>query len=314
MIFPWGDSRRFNSYSGYFKKNFGSRVQKLTIDAGFSCPNRDGTIAYGGCTYCNNEAFNPSYCNPSKSVIQQIEEGIEFHAVRYKRAENYLAYFQAYSNTYAPLDQLRNIYQEALEHPKVIGLVIGTRPDCVDEKKLNFLQDLAKKYYISVEYGVESCYNRTLEKINRGHSFEKSVWAITETARRNIKTGAHLIFGLPEESLSEMLSEASIISRLPLSTIKFHQLQIFKGTEMEKQYNENPKRFLLFGMNDYLTFIVDFLERLNPAFVVERFTGEAPPWHLALPAWGKLRTDQLLNQLERLLEKRNTWQGRLYAE
>lgn len=286
----------------------------MTIDAGFSCPNRDGTIAYGGCTYCNNEAFNPSYCNPSKSVIQQIEEGIEFHAVRYKRAENYLAYFQAYSNTYAPLDQLRNIYQEALEHPKVIGLVIGTRPDCVDEKKLNFLQDLAKKYYISVEYGVESCYNRTLEKINRGHSFEKSVWAITETARRNIKTGAHLIFGLPEESLSEMLSEASIISRLPLSTIKFHQLQIFKGTEMEKQYNENPKRFLLFGMNDYLTFIVDFLERLNPAFVVERFTGEAPPWHLALPAWGKLRTDQLLNQLERLLEKRNTWQGRLYAE
>ncbi len=313
MPYPWGDNRRFNSYSNYFKREFGGRVQKLTIDAGFTCPNRDGTVATGGCTYCNNDAFNPSYCTPSKSITQQIDEGIEFHAVRYRRADRYLAYFQAFSNTHAPLDKLEKLYTEALANPKIIGLVIGTRPDCVDEQKLDYFQELSKKYYIALEYGVESCYNKTLELINRGHNFEKSVWAIEETHRRGIKTGAHIIFGLPGESREEMMAEAAILSKLPLNTIKFHQLQIIKGTTMELQYQQNPSMFNLFGMEEYFNFMVDFLEQLNPNFVVERFTGEAPPRYLATPPWGNYRTDQLMVMLEKILEQRNTWQGRLFS-
>ncbi len=313
MSYPWGDNRRFNSYSNYFKHEFGGRVQKLTIDAGFTCPNRDGTVATGGCTYCNNDAFNPSYCTPSKSITQQIDEGIEFHAVRYRRADRYLAYFQAFSNTHATLDKLEKLYTEALANPKIIGLVIGTRPDCVDEQKLDYFQELSKKYYIALEYGVESCYNKTLELINRGHNFEKSVWAIEETHRRGIKTGAHIIFGLPGESREEMMAEAAILSKLPLNTIKFHQLQIIKGTTMELQYQQNPSMFNLFGMEEYFNFMVDFLEQLNPNFVVERFTGEAPPRYLATPPWGNYRTDQLMVMLEKILEQRNTWQGRLFS-
>jgi len=313
MLYPWGDNRRFNSYSNYFKREFGGRVQKLTIDAGFTCPNRDGTVATGGCTYCNNDAFNPSYCTPSKSITQQIDEGIEFHAVRYRRADRYLAYFQAFSNTHAPLDKLEKLYTEALANPKIIGLVIGTRPDCVDEQKLDYFQELSKKYYIALEYGVESCYNKTLELINRGHNFEKSVWAIEETHKRGIKTGAHIIFGLPGESREEMMAEAAILSKLPLNTIKFHQLQIIKGTTMELQYQQNPSMFNLFGMEEYFNFMVDFLEQLNPNFVVERFTGEAPPRYLATPPWGNYRTDQLMVMLEKILEQRNTWQGRLFS-
>lgn len=314
MPYPWGDDRRFNSYASYFKRTFGGRVQKLTIDAGFTCPNRDGSVGLGGCTYCNNDAFNPSYCHPAKSITQQIEEGISFHEVRYRRAENYLAYFQAYSNTHASLHRLMGLYSEALSHPKVIGLVIGTRPDCVNGEILNYIQDLSKKYYISLEYGVESCYNRTLESINRGHTYEKSVWAIAESARRGINTGAHVIFGLPGESREEMLAEAKIISELPLNSIKFHQLQIIKGTLMEKEYQDNPEKFSLFGMNDYLHFVVDFLELLNPSFVVERFTSEAPPRFLSAGGWGLLRTDQLLNKIEKILEERDTWQGKMYSE
>lgn len=311
-VYPWGDTRRYNSYSGYFKREFGGRVQKLTIDAGFTCPNRDGTVGLGGCTYCNNDAFNPSYCTPQKSITQQIEEGIEFHAVRYRRADRYLAYFQAYSNTYAPLEKLRALYSEALSHPKIIGLVIGTRPDCVDEAKLDYFQQLNSKYYIALEYGVESCYNRTLQLINRGHTFEQSVWAINETSKRGIRVGAHFIFGLPGETQEQMLAEADIISKLPLHTLKFHQLQIIKGTTMEQQYTTNPEWFKLFSMDEYFNFLADFIERLNPNFVIERFTGEAPPRYLAVPPWGNLRTDQLMIAFEKVLEKRDTWQGRLF--
>ena len=311
-IYPWGDARRYNSYSGYFKRQFGGRVQKLSIDAGFTCPNRDGTVGVGGCTYCNNDAFNPSYCNPNKSITQQIDEGIEFHAVRYRRAEQYLAYFQAFSNTYAPLDKLKKLYEEALSHPKVIGLVIGTRPDCVDEEKLDYLQYISNKYYINLEYGIESCYNKTLALINRGHTFEQSVWAIEQTHRRGIQIGAHLIFGLPGETREQMLAEADAISQLPLHSIKFHQLQIIKGTTMEKQYKNTPEMFNLFSMDDYFNFLADFIERLNPNFVIERFTGEAPPRFLALPTWGNLRTDQLMIEFEKILEKRDTWQGKMF--
>lgn len=312
--FLWGHDRRFNTYSNYFREVFGERVQKVSVDAGFTCPNRDGTLARGGCTYCNNDAFTPSYCIPEKSVSQQIKEGIEFHKVRYRRANKYLAYFQAFSNTYAPLEHLMKIYNEALSVPGVVGLVIGTRPDCVDEEKLDYFGRLARETYLIIEYGIESCYNKTLELINRKHSFEQSVWAIEATASRGIRTGGHLIFGLPGESRNEMLGEAEILSKLPLNNVKFHQLQIIKGTKMAKDYAENPGSFQLFTWEEYREFMVDFLELLNPEFVVERISGEAPPGYISGPRWGLKRTDQILDLFEKRLEERDTWQGKRFEE
>jgi radical SAM protein (TIGR01212 family) len=312
IIFQWGNERRFNAYSNYFRNIYGARVQKVSIDAGFTCPNRDGTKGTGGCTYCNNEAFNPSYCTPSKTVTQQISEGVGFHKWRYSEAVSYLAYFQAYSNTYAPIADLKRLYEEALRYPGIIGLIIGTRPDCIDEEKLEYLSELSTRYYIAVEYGIESCYNKTLERINRGHTFEDAIRAVDRTAALGINTGAHFIFGLPGETRKEMLDQASVISGLPLKTIKFHQLQIIKGTVMEEEFRNNPGDFELFSWEEYLDFFISFLERLNPAFVVERFTGEAPPRFLTGAGWGKKRTDQIVNLIEKRLEELNTWQGRLY--
>jgi radical SAM protein (TIGR01212 family) len=311
-IFPWGHQRRFNAYSNYFRNMYGARVQKVSIDAGFTCPNRDGTRGTGGCTYCLNDAFNPSYCEPLKPVSQQIEEGITFHKWRYSEASSYLAYFQAFSNTYAPLDTLKKLYSEALAYPGVIGIIIGTRPDCIDDEKLEYIGELAKNHYVAVEYGIESCYDRTLKRINRGHSFAESVEAVKKTAGMGIHTGAHFIFGLPGESREEMLNEVSIISSLPIKTVKFHQLQIIKGTAMEKEFRENPGDFELFSWDEYLDFFIRFLERLNPDLVVERFTGEAPPRFLTGTLWGKKRADQIVSLVEKRLAEFDTWQGRLY--
>ncbi len=310
--YPWGHERRFNAYPDYFRKLYGERIQKVSLDAGFACPNRDGSKGTGGCTYCNNDAFNPGYCLPEKSVTRQIEEGIEFHKWRYRRACSYLAYFQAYTSTYAPLEKLRGLFGEALKYPGVIGLIIGTRPDCIDDSKLEYLGELAQKHYIAVEYGIESCYDKTLIRINRGHSFEEAVDAVRKTRGYKINTGAHFIFGLPGETLEEMLAEAGIISLLPLTTVKFHQLQIMKGSYMEREYSEKPADFLRFSLEGYINFIIEFLERLNPEIVVERFTGEAPPRFLAETSWDKTRTEQIGILIEKRLEELDTWQGRLY--
>jgi len=313
MMYPWDHNRRFNAYSNYFRKLFGERVQKLSIDAGFSCPNRDGNKGRGGCTYCNNDAFNPSYCEPSKSVEQQIREGMEFHAWRYKKPGRYLAYFQPYSNTYAPLKELKAIYDQALKFPEIAGLVIGTRPDCIDEEKLAYFAALAKTHYVIIEYGIESCYDKTLERINRGHTFAESKAAIEMTAAAGLKTGAHLIFGLPGERREEMMAEAKILSELPLNNIKFHQLQIIKGTKMERQYKEDPSGFSFFGLDEYISFIVDFIEQLNPQFIIERFAGEVPPRFQAGPGWGLIRNEQIVEQVEAELERRKSYQGKRYG-
>ncbi len=305
-------NRRFNAYSDYFKQTFGRRVQKISVDAGFTCPNRDGTLAKGGCTYCNNNAFNPSYCNPSKSIEQQVKEGIEFHKVRYRRAKDYLVYFQPYSNTYAPVDHLKKLYEEALSVEGVAGLVIGTRPDCVDEEKLRYLKELSGKYYIIVEYGVESIYNQTLQRINRWHSYEQSKQAIELTASLGLPVGAHFIFGLPGESREMMMHSVKEVSSLPLTTIKFHQLQIVQNTLMAVDYQKHPEDYDLFSFNDYVKFIVDYVERLNPGFIVERFAGEVPPRFLAGPGWGNIRNDRINIAIEKEMEKRDTWQGKLY--
>ena len=312
--FPWGHNRRFNAYAQYFAGEFGGRVQKVTIDGGFTCPNRDGSKGYGGCTYCNNDAFNPSYCQPQKPITQQINEGIEFHSRRYRRAEKYLAYFQAYSNTYDTVENLRKKYDEALAVENVVGLVIGTRPDCVDEEKLRYFQELSQSHYIILEYGIESCYDDTLKTINRGHTFQDSVNAILQTAALGIHTGAHLILGLPGETREQMIAEAEIVSELPLKTLKLHQLQIVKNTQMALDYARYPENYFFFTLEDYIDLVIDFLERLNPIIVVERFAGEVPPRFLAGTNWGTLRYDQVLNRIEKQLESRNTWQGRLYLQ
>ncbi|MDR1878376.1 MAG: TIGR01212 family radical SAM protein [Bacteroidales bacterium] len=310
--FIWGHRRRFNAYSEYFKRTFGERVQKVAVNAGFTCPNRDGSISVGGCIYCDNNAFNPSYCHPSKNIAQQIEEGIEFHKNRYRRANKYLAYFQAFSNTYAPLKTLRERYAQALEKEEIVGLVIGTRPDCMDDEKLDYFSQLSQSYYIIIEYGVESCNNHTLGLINRGHTFEQAVTAIEKTHRAGIKTGAHFIFGLPCETVSEWMQWSGIISELPLDTIKFHQLQIINNTPIATMYKQNPSLFHRFTLEEYIDFIIRFLERLNPRFVVERFAGEVPPRFLEQTSWGWIRNDQILQTIEDKLQEQNTCQGRLF--
>jgi radical SAM protein (TIGR01212 family) len=305
--------QRFNSYIGYFKQLFGERIQKVTLDAGFTCPNRDGTKGYGGCTYCDNKAFTPSYCMPGKSVTQQIDEGIGFHAHRYRKAHRFLAYFQSYSNTYASLEVLKKVYDEALKHPQVEGVVVGTRPDCVDSEKLDYFAALSKKCFVQIEYGVESCYDRTLEHINRGHTLADAQWALNETAGRGIRTGAHFIFGLPGETRDDMLASATVISSMPLTSVKFHQLQIVKGTAMEREFMLSPDRFYRFTLDTYLDFFVDFLERLSPHILIDRFINEVPPQYVNATPWGKLRNVELLRLLDKRLEDRNTCQGRLFG-
>lgn len=312
--YPWGDERRFNSYSKYFKRLFSERVQKVTIDAGFTCPNRDGSVGVGGCTFCNNEAFTPSYCVSRKPVAQQIAEGQEFHANRYRHSSKFLAYFQSYSNTYKPLAELKVIYEEALACEGVVGLVIGTRPDCVDEEKLDYFAELSKRCYLIIEYGVESCYNDTLKAINRGHTIEKSIWAIEETARRGIHVGAHFILGLPGETRQQMIEQVELINKLPLDTIKFHQLQLFKGTTMARQWAETPEVFTFFERDEYLDFFIEILTRLRPDIVVERFAGEAPPRFHVTEGWGRIRNDELIVMLEKRLEALDLHQGCRGAE
>lgn len=328
--FPEG--KRYNSFVGYFKRVYGERLQKIVLDAGFTCPNRDGKVGRGGCTYCDNAAFHPAYSTAGKSLHRQMDEGIEFHQVRYRTTEHYLGYFQSFSNTYAPLERLKELYEEALAHPKVVGIVIGTRPDCVDEEKLGYLADLAGGNILKgwsrafadgqvrtapiviVEYGIESCYDTTLDRINRGHDFETARKAVEMTAGYGLDVGAHFILGLPGETKEMMLESCRLINSLPLRSAKFHQLQIVKGTRMEVEYAENPEEFIRFSLDGYIDFFTDMLEHLRPDLSIERFAGEVPPRFVNETPWGLIRNVELLRKLDMRLEERQTWQGRLYTE
>jgi radical SAM protein (TIGR01212 family) len=310
--YPWGTNRRFNSYSDWFTSLFGKRIQKLSINAGFTCPNRDGTIGYGGCTYCSNEAFIPAYCTPDRSVTQQIEQGIEFHRRRYRRADSYLAYFQAYTNTYAGTGRLKTLYDEALGYPGVLGLVIGTRPDCVNDELLDRLAEMSRDYFIIIEYGIESVRDDTLRRIHRGHDFATAVKALQATSDRGIHTGAHLIFGLPGESRDQIIDSAAIISSLPVKTVKIRQLQLIKGTLMADEYVKNPAAFDLYSLDEYLDLVTGFCERLSPAIMIDRISGEAPQRLLADPRNWQLRSSGILRLFEARLGSAGTWQGRLY--
>lgn len=316
------EGKRYNSFVGYFRERYGERLQKIVVDAGFTCPNRDGAISRGGCTYCDNRAFHPSYSSPDKSIAEQIAEGIVFHRVRYGNATRFLAYFQPYSNTYSSLERLKEVYSEALSVPSVKGIVLGTRPDCVDERKLDYLAALkdGKEGFLDengnppvviIEYGIESCLDRTLARINRGHDFATACRAVEMTAERGIDCGAHFIFGLPGESREDMLGYAAKINALPVLSAKFHQLQIVRGTRMEREFSEKREDFVTFTLDEYLDFFVDFLERLRPDLYIERFAGEVPPRFVNETPWGLVRNAELLRMLDRRLEERNTFQGAL---
>lgn len=416
------EGKRYNSFVGYYRRRYGERVQKLVLDAGFSCPNRDGTVGWGGCSYCDNAAFHPGYSTPGKALLAQIEEGIEFQRVRYPRVRHYLGYFQAYSNTYGTLERLRRAYEEVLSHPEVVGIVIGTRPDCVDEEKLDYLSGLAGGRVLKgwrrtfggsgidggwanersadsgsgangwraddrsandrsvnsistnsrstndrstssrrtssrstnsiitnsiitngistnsistnngsangglpegktidapivvVEYGIESCYDATLRRINRGHDFECARRAVEMTAERGLDTGAHFILGLPGETREMLLDQCDAISSLPLRSVKFHQLQIVKGTAMEKEYAADPSAFYRPGLDEYLDFVIDILERLRPDLYIERVAGEVPPRFVNDTPWGLVRNFEILRMLDRRMEERGARQGRLFPK
>jgi radical SAM protein (TIGR01212 family) len=304
---PFG-SERYNSYRIYMQKIYGERVQKVTVDAGFTCPNRDGTIAKGGCIYCNNESFNPGYNSPLKSVVQQIYEGIAFLKKRY-RVSKFIVYFQPYSNTYASLTKLRILYEEALSIPEVVGLTIGTRPDCIDEGKIAYLQELASAYDITIEYGLESIYDESLKRINRGHDFQSYLNAINMTQGRGIKICTHLILGFPWETKDQWLYEAEVLSEIPNDFLKIHQLHVVKDTLLARQYSE--KTFRLLSLNEYLDTVVLFLERLNPKLIIQRLCGEAPPFLLIAPKWGK-RSAEIALMIKKALKQKKSWQGKHY--
>ena len=298
--------RRYTSFGAYMKKRFGATVYKVNVDAGFTCPNRDGTVGVSGCIYCNNDSFRPSSCVPTLTVSEQVQNGITYVKKRYK-SEKFLVYFQPYTNTYAPVDELERLYKEALSDPSVIGLAIGTRPDAVDVEKIALIQSLAEKYFILVEYGMQSMYDKSLEFINRGHDYNTFLKALEMTRDRGIFIGTHIIVGFPTETREEMMSMSEELSNLPLEFLKIHQLQVIKDTPLEIMYRENP--FHVFGYDEYLDFVTDFIERLSPRIVIQRLFATAPDSILIAPQWGKSR-QEILRDIEKRLEARDIYQGK----
>ena len=301
---------RYNDLSAYLSAHFPHKVQKISLNAGFTCPNRDGTVGYGGCTYCNNQTFNPAYCKTEKTVTEQLQEGKQFFARKYPDMK-FLAYFQAYTNTYAELEELKRKYEEALSVPDVVGLVIGTRPDCMPDALLDYLEELNKRTFLIVEYGVESTDNGTLKRINRGHTFEVAQEAICKTAARGIRVGAHIILGLPGESKEMLVEQAGVLSALPLTTLKLHQLQLIKGTRMAAEYADRPEDFHLYSADEYIDLAIDYLEHLRPDIVLERFVSQSPKELLIAPDWG-LKNHEFTDKVKKRMRERDSWQGKYY--
>ncbi len=300
-------TRHYNAFGRYMKELWHTPVYKVNVDAGFTCPNRDGSVATGGCIYCNNDSFRPSACASTASLREQIAKGIPYLRSRYG-AEKFIAYFQPYTNTYASVDILERLYREALDNPGVVGLAIGTRPDCVDAEKIALLESLGRDHFILVEYGLQSIYDKTLVFINRGHDYACFKNALALTTGRGIHIGAHLILGFPTETREEMLGMADELSRLPIEFLKIHQLQVVKETALADLYAEQP--FATFGYHEYLELLADFLERLSPDIVLQRLFAAAPDEILIAPVWNKTRSE-LLNDLDTFMEQRGSYQGKL---
>lgn len=302
------ERKRYREFGDFLRERFPFKAQKIAINAGFTCPNRDGSKGRGGCTYCNNQTFNPSYCQTDKSVTDQLAEGVRFFSRKYPEMR-YLAYFQAYTSTYGEQERLERLYEEALDYPGVVGLVIGTRPDCVPDRLLDYLARLSERVLVLVEYGVESTLDRTLRRINRGHDFAEAEEAIRRTAARGIAVGAHLILGLPGESRDEILGHADRLSDLPLTTLKLHQLQLIRHTRMALEFERRPEDFHLFTVDEYIDLAIDFIERLDPAIALERFVSQSPKELLIAPDWG-LKNYEFTARVNRRLAERDTWQGK----
>ena len=305
------ERKRYREFGDFLRERFPFKAQKIAINAGFTCPNRDGSKGRGGCTYCNNQTFNPSYCQTDKSVADQLAEGVRFFSRKYPEMR-YLAYFQAYTSTYGEQERLERLYEEALSYPGVVGLVIGTRPDCVPDRLLDYLARLSEQVLVLVEYGVESTLDRTLRRINRGHDFAEAQEAIRRTAARGIAVGAHLILGLPGESRDEILGHADRLSDLPLTTLKLHQLQLIRHTRMALEFERQPEDFHLFTVDEYIDLAIDFIERLDPAIALERFVSQSPKELLIAPDWG-LKNYEFTARVNRRLAERDSWQGKCRA-
>lgn len=303
-------NKPYKDFGDFLNKNFPYKVQKISVNAGFTCPNRDGTKAVGGCTYCNNQSFSPGYGGRQRSVTDQLEDGIRFFSHKYPEMK-YLAYFQSYTNTYDSTDKLIALYEEALAYPGVVGLIVGTRPDCMPDDLLDYFARLKDRTFLMVEYGLESTLDSTLEFINRGHTHAESEEAIRKTAKKGIYTGAHIILGLPHETGEQILVHADVLSRLPLTTLKIHQLQLIRGTVMARQYKEHPEWFDLYEVDDYIELCVDFAERLNPDIIIERFVSQSPKSLLIAPDWGLKNFEFTAKVLKRFAE-RETWQGKKF--
>lgn len=306
------ERKRYREFGDFLRERFPFKAQKIAINAGFTCPNRDGSKGRGGCTYCNNQTFNPGYCQTDKSVADQLAEGVRFFSRKYPEMR-YLAYFQAYTSTYGEQERLERLYEEALSYPGVVGLVIGTRPDCMPDRLLDYLARLSERVLVLVEYGVESTLDRTLRRINRGHDFAEAEEAIRRTAARGIAVGAHLILGLPGESRDEILGHADRLSDLPLATLKLHQLQLIRHTRMALEFERQPEDFHLFTVDEYIDLAIDFIERLDPAIALERFVSQSPKELLIAPDWG-LKNYEFTARVNRRLAERDSWQGKCRAK
>ena len=304
----------FLEYGAIMRKRFGGRIQKLALDAGLSCPNRDGRVGYKGCTFCLNEAFSPSYCRECNSLSEQLERAIQFHLSRNRKGEHYIAYLQSGSNTYASSDKLRQIYSEILSHPNISGLIIGTRPDCINSEILDILEELSHSTYIAIEYGIESVYDTTLAHVNRGHDFQSAIDAVTQTKARGIDVGAHFILGLPNESHSDIVSGVSKINNLDIDFIKFHQLQIYRGTTLEREYTNHPERFIFasnYNTYDYIALLCDIIRHLKPSIAIERLISLAPRHLLLSSPLGGIKADEIRHRVIAHLNALGAQQGDL---
>ena len=301
---------RYHAYNDWVRKEHGGRLQKVSIDAGFTCPNRDGSLGVGGCSFCNNEGFSPSYLLEQRDVLKQIDTGIEFMRRRYPRTKSFLAYFQSYSNTYDDLDKLRKTYDIALSHPDITGIVIGTRPDCLPDEVLDYLADLSTRTMVELEIGIESCNDEVLRECLRGHDFACTQDAILRAAKRGLFITGHLLLGLPLETRESLIEGAKELATLPLDALKFHQLQIVRGTRLANQYRANPESISLLDPASYLNAVIDVLEYLPPSIKIQRLGSEVPPNVLVSPDWG-FRLSRFPEMLEKRLEERDSWQGRL---
>lgn len=296
---------RFRSYNRWLKKQFGERVYKVIVDAGFTCPNRDGTVATGGCAYCNNSSFRPPGAIKTEPIRQQVENGIAYIRRRFE-AHKFIVYFQPYSNTYAETEQLYRLYTNALDHPDVVGLAIGTRPDCVDVEKIEMLDGIARRTFVAVEFGVESIYDSTLLRVNRGHRYQSFLDAMDLARGRPFHVGAHIILGFPWETRQQWLAMADEMSRAGVDSLKIHHLHVVRGTALAAEYSRSPFPTLEYG--EYLDLLCDFIERLHPNIVLERLFGEAPPKMLLAPQWGRTKNEMILD-IHRKLAGRNVFQG-----